>query len=112
CARSPRSLFDATASPSTCTPSLHDALPISIYNVLGDPTVEIKTRPPINIGLEIPVLTRELIEFEVTCETCPPLDELVAVLHYLRSEEHTSELQSRGNVVCRPRLDQKNSPCS
>lgn len=71
---------------------------LTIYNVLGDPTVEIKTRPPINIGLEIPVLTRELIEFEVTCETCPPLDELVAVLHYLDDNGNPAEVIARGVV--------------
>src|SRR5437660_5303399 len=27
---------------------------------------------------------------------------------YIRSEEHTSELQSRGHIVCRPRLEKKN----
>src|SRR5437660_5597710 len=27
-----------------------------------------------------------------------------------RSEEHTSELQSRGHLVCRPLLERKNSP--
>src|SRR5207253_4567422 len=29
----------------------------------------------------------------------------------LRSEEHTSELQSRGHLVCRLLLEKKNSPC-
>src|SRR5690625_6944707 len=28
----------------------------------------------------------------------------------LRSEEHTSELQSRGHLVCRPRRDKKKAP--
>src|SRR5690625_6680312 len=29
-------------------------------------------------------------------------------VHYLRSEEHTSELQSRGHLVCRLLLEKKN----
>src|SRR5437588_7968502 len=36
------------------------------------------------------------------------LDGLVAVL--LRSEEHTSELQSHSDIVCRLLLEKKNSP--
>src|SRR5690606_41568021 len=34
---------------------------------------------------------------------------LVAMLIFLRSEEHTSELQSRENLVCRLLLEKKNS---
>src|SRR5690625_5606900 len=31
-------------------------------------------------------------------------------IYRTRSEEHTSELQSRGHLVCRPRLEKKTGP--
>src|SRR5437870_8275643 len=31
--------------------------------------------------------------------------------HFIRSEEHTSELQSRGHLVCRLLLEKKNRTC-
>src|SRR5439155_22740365 len=34
------------------------------------------------------------------------------VLSRIRSEEHTSELQSRGHLVCRLLLEKKNKTCS
>src|SRR5690625_6827870 len=34
---------------------------------------------------------------------------IVAVIAFFRSEEHTSELQSRGHLVCRLLLDKKKS---
>src|SRR5690625_5533949 len=34
---------------------------------------------------------------------------LLVQLYFLRSEEHTSELQSRGHLVCRLLLEKKNS---
>src|SRR5438132_5393643 len=37
-----------------------------------------------------------------------PLDEVRAVI---RSEEHTSELQSHSELVCRLRLEKKNTKC-
>src|SRR5690625_7017526 len=33
-----------------------------------------------------------------------------SLVRYLRSEEHTSELQSRGHLVCRLLLEKKNIP--
>src|SRR5690625_6012011 len=39
----------------------------------------------------------------------PLLDSLRRVASRLRSEEHTSELQSRGHLVCRLLLEKKNS---
>src|SRR5690625_6534358 len=37
----------------------------------------------------------------------PTRIELESVRNIKRSEEHTSELQSRGHIVCRPRLEKK-----
>src|SRR5690625_5667325 len=39
----------------------------------------------------------------------PAIIELFRRLRNQRSEEHTSELQSRGQLVCRLRLDKKNT---
>src|SRR2546427_6254059 len=35
-------------------------------------------------------------------------DDLTQVIHRVRSEEHTSELQSQSNLVCRLLLEKKN----
>src|SRR5256886_9882550 len=37
----------------------------------------------------------------------PPPVPVTALAHYLRSEEHTSELQSQSNLVCRLLLEKK-----
>src|SRR2546429_6204906 len=39
-------------------------------------------------------------------------DRVVGALAYERSEEHTSELQSRLHLVCRLLLEKKNTPAS
>src|SRR5690606_41492451 len=39
--------------------------------------------------------------------TVPPTNALVAIMFGTRSEEHTSELQSRENLVCRLLLEKK-----
>src|SRR5690625_6351084 len=73
--------------------SLHDALPISI-NCVGEPLIEPRLGNHLNV-----------YEFE--------LADVVgdgARLHMaaaMRSEEHTSELQSRGHLVCRLLLEKK-----
>src|SRR3712207_8430077 len=50
-----------------------------------------------------------LLDFDTVCQAEPALD-LGQFLAYLRSEEHTSELQSRQYLVCRLLLDKKKSP--
>src|SRR5207253_8482212 len=102
----------AAARPETYTLSLHDALPISIGHearllqhaqVLGDRgaadgkvagdladrqrTVDqaLEDRPPRRVA--------ERVELR-----------LLVSVHLPRSEEHTSELQSRGHLVWRPPL--------
>src|SRR5438045_7007367 len=73
--------FNATAIAEFYTLSLHDALPISAAMVLGP----------------LPVPGRMLIE-----------PALLSVP--LRSEEHTSELQSLRHLVCRLLLEKKVNP--
>src|SRR5690625_6599501 len=63
-------------------------------------------------------ITSEELAACTTCnacvEACPvlinPLDIILQMRRYeiLRSEEHTSELQSRGHLVCRLLLEKKN----
>src|SRR5690606_40988466 len=107
---SPSSFFcDATATPQIYTLSLHDALPISARRGRGIPpapglrgrlaatagTAGQTTRPGRRRGQR---------------DRCPP-GRLVArpsgSRRSARSEEHTSELQSRENLVCRLLLEKK-----
>src|SRR5215208_5247639 len=69
--------FNDTAPTEIYTLSLHDALPISLAGL-----------PEVTIG--------ETIADGENPEPLPP-----------RSEEHTSELQSRGHLVCRLLLEKK-----
>src|SRR5690606_41021251 len=56
------------------------------------------------------VLVIEQMLSELLCKLLLPLlDSLHRVIH--RSEEHTSELQSRENLVCRLLLEKKNKYC-
>src|SRR5207249_12296806 len=78
--------FNATATTEIYTLSLHDALPISLLLVSGAAG-----------GLEVFEQIANARSGEVTAvSTC---DE--------RSEEHTSELQSRFDLVCRLLLEKK-----
>src|SRR5688572_31085948 len=70
--------FNDTATTEIYTLSLHDALPISA---------------------DITVLSREPV-ITAMVKTMPSTAE--------RSEEHTSELQSQSNLVCRLLLEKKN----
>src|SRR2546427_5824205 len=74
--------FNDTATTEIYTLSLHDALPISIaFHSLEDRRV------------------KHFIAERVRGCICPP--------DALRSEEHTSELQSQSNLVCRLLLEKK-----
>src|SRR5206468_11491484 len=94
-----------TDPPTTAlfTLSLHDALPISI----GDQQVEVPglLRACDALGA-IEVLAQPL-------NPDPPLDQPQHIGPGVmgRSEEHTSELQSRSDLVCRLLLEKKNPPC-
>src|SRR5690349_5675490 len=80
--------FNDTATTEIYTLSLHDALPI--YDVLPPPRLERQGRPE----RQIPLVARHVVE-----RLGPrPLE---------RSEEHTSELQSRRDLVCRLLLEKK-----
>src|SRR2546429_6073683 len=73
--------FNDTATTEIYTLSLHDALPISLA-LRGCSSVSMTTSP-------LRVLT------------------VTGTISFLRSEEHTSELQSRLHLVCRLLLEKK-----
>src|SRR5690606_42116843 len=93
------------------THSLHDALPISrpccflceVYLGWGGCPVKIGVEIAVVIHFELP------IGFIGTTAGAHPLKQRGKTLQQmLRSEEHTSELQSRENLVCRLLLEKKN----
>src|SRR3712207_8428896 len=99
--------FNDTATTEIYTLSLHDALPIFL---LGRELVQ---AVEVNLGLrgdgllgrrghDVAALTLDLL----ACEFRLPL---VAFAALARSEEHTSELQSRQYLVCRLLLEKKNN---
>src|SRR2546430_12453574 len=79
--------FNDTATTEIYTLSLHDALPISVPMPWAAPP---KIWPSTTIGLT----------------SLPPSD------GSRRSEEHTSELQSQSNLVCRLLLEKKKKKLS
>src|SRR5438093_3692946 len=89
--------FNATATTEIYTLSLHDALPIFIAGEISTSTY-----------VHIPDIVRGTItsigytdaNFGFDAQTCAILT---------RSEEHTSELQSLTNLVCRLLLEKKKS---
>src|SRR5690349_22326936 len=77
--------FNDTATPEIYTLSLHDALPICTPGTSGD---------------------RHCPDPESGTRRCPLRSRC------RRSEEHTSELQSRRDLVCRLLLEKKKKACS
>src|SRR5439155_21664818 len=87
--------FNDTAPTEIYTLSLHDALPIFDHDARGDEHLPTPRRH---------VLVGEVARVGVL-ERTPRPQEDAAPAH--RSEEHTSELQSRGHLVCRLLLEKK-----
>src|SRR5205085_3154067 len=88
-------VFTSSSTPAIYSLSLHDALPISIVDVTGD-------RPRVLRSGAIPIgKLRDVV---------PDILDVEDVGHHVedRSEEHTSELQSQSNLVCRLLLEKKN----
>src|SRR5437762_7202792 len=92
--------FTLTAPTEIYTLSLHDALPISDRE-FGIVDVIVKR---IEFGFVQNVV---LGEFGVEPLECIEILTLVCVVERLRSEEHTSELQSPMYLVCRLLLEKK-----
>src|SRR5207253_10942630 len=102
------SLFLSTepTTPEIYTLSLHDALPISIVASLllvlsGCYNYALLTTPGPQPGTRIAA--------ELTDSGAATLASYLGPNVVTRSEEHTSELQSRGHLVCRLLLEKKKS---
>src|SRR5439155_24317152 len=102
-------LFHAPATTEIYTLSLHDALPISILVVqpgqdvgIGDDRVAAQLQAAVAFGDGAPVVLHQIDEHPLA-----RLGEERGDLLAERSEEHTSELQSRGHLVCRLLLEKK-----
>src|SRR3712207_9211522 len=90
--------FNDTATTEIYTLSLHDALPIfgvAVAVAVGPGRVAPDPRL-VGVGQLVAVAVR-----------LGPVAALAALLPLLRSEEHTSELQSRQYLVCRLLLEKK-----
>src|SRR2546429_6562227 len=85
--------FNDTATTEIYTLSLHDALPI-----LSAAQPALFVPPPARQNRRIPDTSRDRL-----CLSNPPW----SVADWHRSEEHTSELQSRLHLVCRLLLEKK-----
>src|SRR5439155_22245504 len=97
-------LFNATATPAIYTLSLHDALPILAavdHHQAGRVAEEL-------LGEEAGRHPMLFLRLCVEPQLNPPLVSATEE-HWVRSEEHTSELQSRGHLVCRLLLEKKNT---
>src|SRR3712207_7795688 len=95
------SLFNDTATTKIYALALHDALPISECRAAYAAAVEGATDLADKVRRLAEARTRE----GYMAETLPDGDG-----HLLRSEEHTSELQSRHYLVCRLLLEKKKTP--
>src|SRR5206468_12585784 len=93
--------FTATATPAIYTLSLHDALPISDLFQRRDQRFEEDVH---GIHVEGQALLGE--GFDLGRATVESVVEQAGA-NLLRSEEHTSELQSRSDLVCRLLLEKK-----
>src|SRR3712207_9021808 len=86
--------FNDTATTEIYTLSLHDALPIS--------------RPPAEVLAEAHWLAEQGVrELFLVSENTSSYGKDLGDIRLLRSEEHTSELQSRQYLVCRLLLEKK-----
>src|SRR2546430_12369867 len=88
--------FNDTATTEIYTLSLHDALPISPSGPKS--TIQSEAR-----------MTSKLCSITTTGLHFDDIAVLLRAFQRLRSEEHTSELQSQSNLVCRLLLEKKKS---
>src|SRR5690606_40264411 len=100
-----------TATPDSSTLSLHDALPISLKDAKAEKAIrEYEKRHGVKVDRTdadaLAVVIKDIEDEEGDLkrgrrELEKEADPLIKKFKALRSEEHTSELQSRENLVCR-----------
>src|SRR5690606_42061251 len=102
-------LRDCASSPESYTLSLHDALPIWAISVaiIDESRCPVRDQParqllrvPRRVGRRFHRLARQHARYLMVA--------VPVARRARRSEEHTSELQSRENLVCRLLLEKKN----
>src|SRR3712207_7728464 len=96
--------FNDTATTEIYTLSLHDALPIFGH---GRPQVAVAGRDDAQRGVQDQVQPWRRLEQQSEVHRTGRLPAHLAQ-GFRRSEEHTSELQSRQYLVCRLLLEKKN----
>src|SRR5207253_11061441 len=92
-------LFNDTSPPAIYTLSLHDALPISLQARLIADLVDLSRLGRGRLSLQL-----DTVDLRVVIDAAV---DALTVTAGARSEEHTSELQSRGHLVCRLLLEKK-----
>src|SRR5690606_40019673 len=104
------SLHD-TATPALYTLSLHDALPIWVHRrTTRDLNLGVRCALTINDFFAITGLCyghRSRLSTKMRFRTVSLVGTVSSSCDDVRSEEHTSELQSRENLVCRLLLEKK-----
>src|SRR5690606_41529726 len=96
------------AAPTDISPlSLHDALPISEFVCVGHSTITSHTGFP-NFSISLFILAEPLDSPSQMRRRASAYSAIFLLRIIPRSEEHTSELQSRENLVCRLPLEKKN----
>src|SRR5690606_41892050 len=98
------SIAKATVTPGLYTLSLHDALPISVGSFGGlRRSIGFCAKPGPQTMRCLPTVSRRC-----SWKSTEPYSSLITTSgRSERSEEHTSELQSRENLVCRLLLEKK-----
>src|SRR2546430_17327905 len=91
--------FNDTATTEIYTLSLHDALPICVGNAI---LVKVNQIGTLTESLDV-------IELAQTSGYGVVVSHRSGETEDTRSEEHTSELQSQSNLVCRLLLEKKNT---
>src|SRR5690606_41994605 len=98
--------FNSTTSTMIYTLSLHDALPIFVVAMI---VIRRDVAQPGPILGGMVSSDGYAAFFKAVFLIATALVALLSIDYVARSEEHTSELQSRENLVCRLLLEKKNS---
>src|SRR2546422_8242186 len=99
--------FNDTATTEIYTLSLHDALPISLMQLSETYRTVLVLRHYENLKFREIGDVLEVPEGTVKSRMAEALTQMNRILKPMRSEEHTSELQSRLHLVCRLLLEKK-----
>src|SRR5690606_40442661 len=101
-----------TAPSDIYTLSLHDALPIYLHVTRNTEFVRNVTVSTLQRARRLKLEKRSVSSLHNPSENQEHSLQCVhSILGELRSEEHTSELQSRENLVCRLLLEKKKKRC-